>query len=429
MKFQYLVFALLLGLGGLLSCVTRTQKQEVDPPNILLIVADDLGYEKLGCYNGLSSSTPKLDRMASEGILFEHAYTSPVCTPSRMSIYTGTYPMTHQYTRVIPIHNGSKEAVNFSRWTTYAQLLQQNGYRTAVTGKWQMAGLEFHPEHCASAGFESWCVWQIWKEGRKTTRYRQATLNEDGRIRSDIDTRFGPDVLTDYVIRQMQMAQAEGRPFCIQHNMMLPHVPIVQTPDDQSLGEEASLDNMIHYLDKQVGLLLEAVQKLGLDQNTLVLFLGDNGTESEIARITSKGEVKGGKFTLTDAGMHVPLIAHWPGKIPPGHVNSDLIDFADLFPTICDLAGVEIPAEVDIDGISFHDLLFGKKKEGRQWVTAGYRGDYAVFDGEWRWHHVAQKLVDCRNLPREVESDLSSEEAQKARLKLEEIANNLLSSK
>jgi arylsulfatase A len=138
--------------------------ETIDHPNILLIVADDLGCEALGCYGGLDFSTPHLDRLASEGMRFSLAYTSPVCTPSRMTFYTGTYVTRHKYYDVLPVHLGTKKAVDFrNRWTTFAQLLREAGYATSVTGKWQLAALEFHPEHCRDAGFDSWCVWQIWR--------------------------------------------------------------------------------------------------------------------------------------------------------------------------------------------------------------------------------------------------------------------------
>lgn len=203
-----------------------------NPPNILLVVADDLGYEKLSCYGGLDVQTPNLDKMAEQGIRFTRAYTSPVCTPSRMSLYTGTYTPRHKYTEVLPVHLGTKEFVDFSLMPTTAHQLKKAGYTTSVTGKWQLAALEFHPNHCQDAGFDSWCVWQIWKNNAKTTRYWKATLNHDGTIRDDIQNQFGSNVLTDYVINQMKSAKQEDQPFFIQHNMFLPHVPIIETPLD-----------------------------------------------------------------------------------------------------------------------------------------------------------------------------------------------------
>ena len=394
-------------------------------PNILLIVADDLGYEKLGCYGNVNKITPNLDEMAQKGTLFTRAYTSPVCTPSRMSIYTGSYASRHKYTTVLPVHTGSNEFVDFEKWTTYAQLLRNEGYLTAVTGKWQLAALEFHPQHCMDAGFDSWFVWQIWHNNEKTKRYWNTTYNHDGKIRNDIDSHFGPDVITEYVINHMKQAGKSNKPFCIQHNMVLPHVPIIQTPDDKYLNQEGSLDNMISYMDAQIGVLLDSLQALNLAGNTLVLFAGDNGTDTNEPRLTESGIVTGGKRFLNDGGTHVPLIAYWPGKVAPNKKVDGLIDFADIFPTFCELAGVTIPDKDSIDGISFSDPLFGRGEGRRKWITASYQDDFIVFNGKWRIYHKGNKLVDCRSLPDEKTVDINSEEAKMVLTELLPILNRL----
>ncbi|MCA9147051.1 MAG: FAD-dependent oxidoreductase, partial [Planctomycetales bacterium] len=373
-----------------------------DQPNILLLFADDLGYEALGCYGGSDFTTPHLDRLATQGMRFSRAYTSPVCTPSRMSLYTGTYASRHRHFDVLPVHLGTKQAVDFrNRWTTYPQLLRQAGYLTSVTGKWQLAALEFHPDHCRDAGFDSWCVWQIWRQGAKTTRYWEPCFNHDGRVRDDIASRFGPDVLADYVIDQMRAAVEAKRPFYIHHNMLLPHWPIIETPDDKAGGEQASLSNMIAYMDKLCGRILGEVDQLGIADNTIVIFMGDNGTDSKTPRTTAAGEVKGGKTDLNDAGTHIPLIVRQTGRIEAGVVADDLIDMADLFPTICELAGVEVRSDVRLDGVSFASRLDGGQPSPRQWVTGGIHGNVSLFDGQWRVTAGSNRIFDARNLPHE----------------------------
>jgi len=396
-------------------------------PNILLIVADDLGYEKLSCYGGLDVKTPQLDRMAEGGVRFQNAFTSPVCTPSRMSLYTGTYTPRHKYTQVLPVHLGTKKAVDFSDMPTMAQELKRGGYVTSVTGKWQLATLEYHPNHCRNAGFDSWCVWQIWKDGEKTKRYWNPTFNQDGRIRDDISDRFGSDVLTEYVIDRMKAAKGEGKPFFIHHNMFMPHWPIIQTPDDIKKNRPASLDNMIRYLDKQIGRLLDAIHELGLAEDTIVFFVGDNGTDTKSPRQTKAGRVTGGKRDLNNGGMHVPLLAYGPGHIPVGEVKHDLVDMADLHPTLCDLAGVEVSKNKKIDGMSFESAITGNGHSQREWVTAGISDDFVVFDGKWRLHHKEEKLFDCRELPLEKPADLNSSEALEAKQRLMPALNYLRS--
>ena len=399
--------------------------QQPNAPNILLIVADDLGYEKLGAYGGINVSTPHLDQMAKEGMKFDRVYTSPVCTPSRMSLYTGQYAHQHGYTSVLPVHEGSREAVDFENtYPTYAQYLQAAGYYTAVTGKWQMAALEYHPEHCKSAGFDSWCVWQIWKDGSKTKRYWDATYNLDGSIVPADSSVFGPDLMADYVIDVMKKAKAKGQPFCIQHNMVLPHVPIVHTPEERRTQAKPSLDLMITYMDKIAGQLIASVEQQNMLDNTYIIFVGDNGTQSKTTRPTIAGAVSGGKWELNEGGMHVPLLITGPG-IKAGSTYSGLVDMVDLFPTLFDIAKVDIPKAININGQSFFPVLTGKEMTKRPWVTGGINANFAVFDGKWRLDHQNEKLVDCRALPKEQAADENDPAAKAARAKLLPILNKL----
>lgn len=413
----------ILTLLSLILVLNIGYSQPEQRPNILLIVADDLGYEKLGCYGGIGVQTPNLDRLAASGVRFERAYTSPVCTPSRMSIYTGQYAHRHGYTEVLPVHQGTREAVDFEEFTSYAQLLRAQGYHTAVTGKWQLATLEYHPDHCKQAGFDSWCVWQIWKDNAKTKRYWNVTYNQDGAIVPVDTTTFGPDLMAQYVIGEMTKAADKGQPFCIQHNMVLPHIPIIDTPDDRANGTDPSLDGMITYLDQITGELIAAVERLGIAENTYIIFVGDNGTQSQTPRNTSAGLVQGGKWDLSEGGMHVPLLIAGPG-LSDSSTNAALVDMTDLFPTICALAGVPLPADLIMDGRSMLPVLTGQQKQHRQWITGAIKKDFAIFDGQWRLHHQGERLIDCRKLPEEKEANLSEEAAQEALARLLPILHN-----
>ena len=318
---------------------------------------------------------------------FERCYTSPVCTPSRMSLYTGTYVTKHGYDTVLPVHMGTKKAVDFkNKWVTYAQILREAGYMTSVTGKWQLATLEFHPEHIREAGFDSWCVWQIWKDGAKTTRYWNPTFNQDGKVREDIAERYGPDVLADYVEGEMEEAVKAGKPFFIHHNMLLPHTPLLQTPDDKMGNRKGSLPNMVNYMDKIVGRLVKKVDELGISENTYIIFMGDNGTEPDgygDRKLVDGTVIHGGKRDLTEAGTHIPLLVSRPGKVAAG-TAPDFVDMADWLPTFCELAGVELPENDQFDGTSFANLILSGETNSREWVSGGISGQVSVFDGEAR---------------------------------------------
>jgi arylsulfatase A-like enzyme len=336
------------------------------------------------------------------------------------------------------VHLGTDQIVDFQKMPTFAQLLRGGGYRTSVTGKWQLATIEKHPGHLRQAGFDSWCVWQIWRAGAKTDRHWNATYNHDGVIRSDIADRFGPDVLVDYVIAQMREATAAGVPFFILHNELLPHEPIVATPDDRALGRQPSLGHLIQYMDKLVGRILDAVTELGIRETTYVIFTGDNGTyesdfnnpragepgEGPHTRHTEAGRVNGGKWNLNDAGSHVPLIVWGPRSVPVGAVCDDLVDVVDFFPTFCELAGNPIPQAIAIDGRSIAPQIQGRPGVARAWVHQALSealGGETLFDGHFRLLRKSGDLIDARDLPREKPADLSDPSAAAARARLQRV--------
>lgn len=435
-----IVMKKLLLLGAVvLTCVLPAAAKR---PNIVLIFADDIGYEALNSYGGRDFETPRLNRMAAEGLQFSRVHTSPVCTPSRVSLHTGLYVTRHGHHTVLPVHRGTELFVDFEQMPTFAQLLRAQGYRTSVTGKWQLATIEKHPDHLRRSGFDSWCVWQIWREGVKTERHWNAVYNHDGAIRDDIAERFGPDVLVDYVIGQMGAATTADEPFLIVHNELLPHEPIVATPDDQALDREPSLAHLINYMDKLVGRILDAAEGLGIRDHTYVFFMGDNGTyapdfknpragepgEGAHTRHTHGGPVNGGKWNLSDAGTHVPLIVWGPPSIPAGAVCDDLVDVVDLFPTFCELAATRIPDSLRIDGRSIAPQIHGQTGIVRAWVHQGLREDLggeSLFDGQFRLSRKTGELIDARQLPLEKPADLKDPAAVLALVRLRQVFERL----
>jgi arylsulfatase A-like enzyme len=420
---------------GILACGASALAER---PNILLIFADDIGYEALNCYGGQDFETPRLNRMAEQGLRFSRAYTSPVCTPSRVSLHTGLYVNRHGHDTVLPVHLGTDKAVDFQKMPTFAQQIRANGYETSLTGKWQLATLQRHPNHIRDAGFDFWCAWQIWRGGEKTDRHWNPTFNQNGAIREDIADRFGPDVLADYVIAQMRKAKADGKPFLIVHNELLPHWPIVETPEDRRLKRKPSLAHFINYMDKLVGRLLDEVDALGIRENTYVVFMGDNGTwepdfqnpkagqpgEGEHTRHTTAGNVNGGKNQLNDGGSHVPLLVWGPRSVPAGKVCDDLVDVVDLFPTFCELTGTDIPSSIAIDGRSLVPQIHGKGGIPRPWTHNALSrklGGETLFDGSFRLFRDNGKLIDARALPHEKEADSSDPAAAAAKATLQAV--------
>jgi arylsulfatase A len=342
---------------------TRPAKR---PPNIVLIMADDLGYECIGANGSTSYKTPVLDRMAAQGMRFDHCHSQPLCTPSRVQLMTGIYN----------VRNYQRFGILEKDQVTFAQLLRGAGYATCIVGKWQLEGGPDAPKHF---GFDEYCLWQL---DRRPPRYANPGLEVNGK-RVDYSTgEYGPDVVSDYACDFMR--RSREKPFLLYYPMILTHDPFQPTPGSADwdpakwTGEAKAQDNpryfggMVAHMDKIVGKLLRQLDELGLRENTLVLFTGDNGTGRAVRSMLGERGYRGGKGLTTDAGTHVPLIASWPGAMPKGAVCYDLVDFSDFLPTLCQCAGVAVPTELRIDGRSFLPQLQGRKSDPREWIYCWY---------------------------------------------------------
>jgi len=438
-------------------------------PNIVLIMADDLGYECLGVHGGAYAKTrnherahkmisegetvevlettpyrtPVLDRLAGTGVRFDHCHSQPLCTPSRVQIMTGKY--------------NSRNYRGFNLLdpdeTTFAQLLKQAGYATCIAGKWQLNGgrksneeMLTRPRHF---GFDEWCLWQVTTDGRTKIdgrrvdgRYAHPVLSINGKLHDRMQDKYGPDVCTDYLLDFM--ARHKDAPFLVYYPMILTHCPFTITPDCPEWQDPATrkaesnykgnpkyFPDMVTYMDKLVGRIVDKLDQLGLRDNTLVLFTGDNGTDKPIVSTLNGRLVAGGKRTSTDWGTRVPLIANWPGTVPPGQVRDDLVDFSDFLPTLCEVAGVKVPGDLKIDGRSFLPQLTGKPGQTREWIY-GWHYPFGRKDGaEWartqryklyrdgRFHDVSADVVERQPIG----DDALTPEMQRIREMLREAIN------
>lgn len=352
-------------------------------PNIILIMADDLGYECIGANGGVSYKTPVLDGLAKTGVRFEHCYSQPLCTPSRVQIMTGIYNV-RNYTRFGVLARGE---------TTFAHLLKKGGYVTCIAGKWQLGNQSDAAHHF---GFDEACLWQHTVKGNKTdgcdNRYVNPTIDINGKTTVLPKGSFGPDVCSDFLCDFMIKHKAE--PFLIYYPMILTHCPFVPTPDSEDWdpnspgsktykGDAEYFGDMVTYMDKIIGKITGTLEAHGLRDNTLILFTGDNGTDEPVVSELNGNRVAGGKGKMTDAGTRVPLTANWPGVFPKGRVCNDLVDFSDFLPTLCEAAGVTVPSTLTLDGRSFLPQLQGKKGEPRKWIYCWYSRNGGPTGKEW----------------------------------------------
>ncbi|MBL7094134.1 sulfatase-like hydrolase/transferase [candidate division KSB1 bacterium] len=367
---------------GTTSCAPREKK-----PNIVLIMVDDFGYENLGCHGGTSYKTPNIDKLAQTGIRFEHCYSAPVCTPSRVKLLTGRYSFrTGQGWGHIP-----------SNEITIASILQNAGYATAISGKWQLNLLKENPQYVFEKGFDEYCCWG-WHEG---PRYWNPLIYQNGKILDGIHNKYGPDVCCDFIMDFI--ARNKNKPFFAYYAMNLTHFPKKKGPYVEPKGPSGhyqTYSEMVEKADDLIGRIVRKLDNLNLCRNTIIIFTGDNGTPKTVTSEMGGRKIKGGKGKLTDAGTHVPLIVNWSGNTPTGVVCNDLVDFSDFFPTLAEIGNADIPQHVKIDGKSFAPQIQGKKGQPREWAHTEWKGKAWIRTQDWKLYRDG-KLYDMKNDPLE----------------------------
>ena len=362
-------------------------------PNIVLIMADDLGAETLGCYGNTVNSTPRLDQMAREGARFENAFATPVCSPTRAMILTGLHPNRTGILERLdsPLDTERKNRLP-AHIPTLAHVFQAAGYVTAIAGKWHLGDFQAHPDQPASHGFDEHCLWvQYWNDERRS-RYYAPHNWENGTYRTHSAETFGPDYYSDFLIDFIERNQ--DRPFLAYYPMNLIHGPLVAPPGLKALAEskypndlgmnERKAGHMITYMDAIVGKFLDKIKELDLDEDTLVVFTGDNGTAGNLESRLGPFRLKGGKRTMNEAGTRVPLIARWPGAIPAG-TRDGFFSLMDMMPTLSAIA--RIPMENPVDGLDLSHSLLSKPGGDREYFSMAFEGDvYFVRDKRFRLH-------------------------------------------
>lgn len=378
MTFVRTVFGLALLLAGLVApqSLYGVDGEETVRPNIVLIMADDLGFECIGANGGTSYSTPVLDQLAKTGARFNHCYAQPICTPSRVKLMTGIYN----------VRNYEQFGNLPTKQTTFANVFREAGYKTCVVGKWQLGTAAHLPKHF---GFDEHCLWHF---SKRAERFPNPGIDVNGKYVQFSDGEYGPDVVSDYACQFME--ENKDRPFLVYYPMILTHCPFCPTPDSDDWdpknkgsktykGEPKYFGEMVTYMDKMVGKLTSKLDELGIRENTLVLFIGDNGTDTPIVSNMGDKKVIGAKGKTIDAGTRVPLIASWPKTIPAGQVSNDLVTFTDFFQTMCDATGLESPSKTKLDGRSFLPQLKGEPGNPREWIYCFYARNGGIEGSEF----------------------------------------------
>lgn len=399
----------------------NAEKDQADNrPNIILIMTDDMGQECLGCYGALDYKTPVLDKLASKGIKFNHCYSQPLCTPSRVKIMTGRYNF----------RNYERFGLLPTSEITFGKQMQDAGYATCMTGKWQLGG-DYNTPY--GFGFDEYCLQNAIKPAEdfeRSTRGHERfwgypVIVANGKLYESKE-QYGPDMLNEYAVNFIK--KKKDKPFFLYYPMILTHSPFTPTPNSKDgdksgakISEVKYFKDMVEYTDVLVGNVIKALEESGQRENTVLMFTGDNGTtypvwvtqsnedmkrvvstkgrmdkeirlpgektpvthpvkkwqEGPITR-TDHGDIPGGKDLMSQTGTLVPLVIDWPKYKDAykafGNECNDLIDFSDFFTTIIDLGKGELPKDRAIDGESFANRLQGKGTHKREYIFCHYWG-------------------------------------------------------
>lgn len=359
-------------LAAVLSPASLKAAEEPKPvrPNLIFVLADDIGRDWFSCY-GAEHKTPTVDALAAQGVRFETCWATPLCSPSRHAMLTGRYPFRTGWTdhHDVPLWGGP--GMDPKKEITWARVLRDSGYATAICGKWQINDLRKQPTALKDHGFDEHCVWPGTETGNPpaSKRYWDAFLQTNGE-RKTWTGQFGPDIINDYALDFIK--RNKDKPFALYYPQILAHDPVTTTPLNKAnppQGKEGLYSGEVDYVDHLLGKLLKHLDELGIADRTIVVFACDNGssTGGSFHDLKSPGYAKA---TLTDMGVHVPLIVRAPMLTPGGRVSQDLVDFSDLFPTFLALTGCQPPEGVPIDGRSFVKSLTGTRPEAeqRQWI-------------------------------------------------------------
>ena len=357
-------------------------------PNIILMMADDCGYEALACNGGTTYKTPYFDRIAAQGLRFTRTYSQPVCTPSRVKIMTGQ-SNARNYTAFGMMRKGE---------VTFGNVLKAAGYKTCIAGKWQLSGNGGNGMWWDECGFDESCMWAyahyLKPKDRKhyasvrklrgrqvsTSRFWHPGILQNGEYRPTTPDDFGPDLYTDFILDFIERNKDE--PFFVYYPMALTHSPFVATPHSKEINERAKFGSNKAYFGDMIrysGFLMERIIKKleseGIAEETLVIFTCDNGTGRGIESWMGDRLVMGAKAFPIDAGTHVPMIAHWPGTIKAGSVCNDLVEFSDFMTTFAELGEAKLPTDRILDGRSFAPQLKGEHGNSRESIVIHFDKD------------------------------------------------------
>lgn len=389
--------------------------QAAERPNVIFILADDLGIGNVGCYGSDNHKTPNIDKLAASGTRYTQAFTAALCGPSRALIMTGRYAF----------RNGSTNQDACMKMPIaelrLARTFKSAGYTTSAIGKWgQLPGEPYE------AGFDDYLRFNGSGFYWSNSKSKGGAYRVNGKELKLGAKEYMPDLMHDQAVGFIRKNQA--KPFFLYYSMVHVHGEIQPTPDSSPNSKDLYNDNIL-YMDKLVGKLVAELDSLKLREKTLIIFMGDNGTAKGQDKTSTIGgrHVSGVKGTMLECGGLVPMIASWPGKTPAGKVSADLVDSTDFLPTFADLIGAKLPEKVVFDGNSMASQLQGGEGKKRQYVFNQLASMWYVRNAGWKLNQLGE-LYDMSGAPfteKLVASDSPDASAKNARTSLASVLAQL----
>lgn len=372
-------------LAALIAASVASAAAPASRPNILFILADDLGLDGVSYTGSDKHKTPNIDKLAASGLRFETCYASPLCGPTRALFNTGRYAF-----RTGAIMNQSWRAggpgPKSADEQPVAKLMKAAGYATGMSGKWRQVG-----ETPKDWGFDEYTT-----DPTAGGWFWQTTHQQHTGEKTVPAGTYAPDVMHDFAVDFIR--RHKEQPFFYYYSMHLVHTPTLHTPDSPKADGPERYDDNIAYMDKQVGAIVAEIERLGLREKTLIIFTGDNGTASMYPSTIGGRMLSGHKGTMLEGGSREPFFASWPGVTPAGKTSKDIISFADMLPTFVELAGGKLPAGFKYDGVSIAPQLRGQPGNPRSYAFVQLGKNWFVREAGWKMNQAAE-LFDMSDAP------------------------------
>lgn len=383
----------------LVLCLWASSAGAAEPlPNIVIILADDLGYGDVGCFGARDIRTPNLDALAMQGTRLTHFYVpQAVCTASRAGLMSGCYP--NRVGLAGALNHTSTGGIQPREWLL-PEMLHEKGYMNVCLGKWHLGTV---PELRATRhGFDYWFGIPYSNDNSKYHPVLSAEMpplplhENDQVVELDPDQSTFTKRLTDKALEKIDRAAARQQPFFVYLPYVMPHVPIFASPQFKGRSQRGLFGDVVEELDDSIGQLMKKLEMLSLSDNTIVIFYSDNGPWLSYGEHAgSAGGLREGKLTAFEGGVRVPCIVRWPGQVPAGRVCDEPVMSIDLLPTLTEIVGGQTP-ELKIDGLSIRSVLLNEPGAGSPHEALFfYAGDelHAVRSGQWKLHFAHPYLT------------------------------------